>query len=76
MTVKEFKEMIICNEPAFMYDGAVYGICHPSGTFYVRAEGHPEYDELSFSDVDDLLDNWIIDGNPFRDILPDTVWEW
>ena len=76
MTVEQFKDIIRYNEPEFLYKGTVYSICHPCEIFYVYSEKHPEYLDLAFSSIDDLLNNWMIDGKPFRELLPDTIWEW
>lgn len=76
MTAEEFKEMIMYNEPDFLYHGVVYSICHPEEEFYTRREDQKVGEGLEFSNIDDLLDNWLIEGKPFREILPDTVWEW
>lgn len=71
MTVEKFKEIMPYNEPSFSYCGKEYSICHPKDTFYVWSEDRPEDSSLEFSDLDDLLDHWMIHGKPLRQILPD-----
>ena len=71
MTITQFKEMLLYNEPSFSYHGKEYGICHPNDLFGVYAEDQPSDIELSFQNVDDLLDGWMIQGKPFREILPE-----
>lgn len=71
MTVEEFKEIMMCNEPEFGYNGQEYSICWPDGKYYVTTSDNPKDIELEFDSVDDLLDNWIIQGKPLREILPD-----
>ena len=72
MTVDFFKEIIPYNEPTFEYKGVEYTICHPKDNFYVRDWSKDAPEPQAFLDVDDLLDNWIVDGRPFREFLPDT----
>lgn len=70
MTELEFKEFLVCNEPDFSYGGRVYSICHPNGNYCVtELDTQPEAVQ-EFSSVDALLDNCVIQGRPFRDILP------
>lgn len=69
MTRLAFKEMLLCNEPDFGYNGKEYSICCPNGTFYVTAEDSPGDNALSFASADDLLDRWIIQGKPLGEIL-------
>lgn len=73
MTVDEFKEMMMCNEPDFSYNGQVYSICSPDGKYYVTASDRPSDTDLEFDTLDDMLDNWMIQGRPMRLILPDIV---
>ena len=46
-------------------------ICWPNGVYYVTASDNPQDQELSFSSVDEMLDHWIIQGKPLREILPE-----
>ena len=71
MTVKEFKDLLLYNEPEFEYNGKAYSICSPDGNFYVLSEDNPADDDLVFNSVDDMLDHWIIQGKPLREIIPD-----
>lgn len=70
MTVDAFKKMMACNEPDFSYNGRQYSICWPDGKYYVTASDNPKDDDLVFNTLDDLLDNWVIQGKPLREILP------
>lgn len=74
MTIEQFKEMIVYNEPVFLYKGKEYSICHPSNTFYVREASWPANQDIMFHDVNDLLNNWLIEGMPFKEILSDIDW--
>jgi hypothetical protein len=71
MTVDDFKEMMGYNEPSFGYNGQEYSICWPQDKYYVYASDRPSDEDLEFDSLDDLLDNWIIQGKPLREILPD-----
>lgn len=73
MTVNEFKEMMLCNEPDFEYNGQVYSICCPDGKYCVTASDSPSDIDLEFDTLDDLLDNWMIQGQPMRSILADIT---
>jgi len=69
MTIKEFKELMICNEPDFSYQGEFYSICSPNGKFYVTASDDPGAEDLEFDSLEQLLDEWVIQGKRLRDIL-------
>ena len=71
MTEIEFLDMLQYEETTFFYKGKQYNICHPDDLFYVRESSWPMDVDLSFQDADDLLDHWIIQGRPFRNILPE-----
>lgn len=71
MTVEAFKKMMLCNEPTFEYKGEEYSICWPDEKYYVTASDSPGDVNLEFKSIDDLLDNWIIQGKRFRNILPE-----
>ena len=71
MTVKDFKKLMQCNEPDFTYNGQTYSICWPDGRYYVTASDSPGDVDLKFDTLDALLDGWMIQGRPLRDILPD-----
>lgn len=71
MTVDEFRELMLCNEPDFSYCGQRYSICWPDGRYYVTASDSPGDAALEFETLDDLLENWYVQGHKFLDILPD-----
>lgn len=75
MTVDAFREMMVCNEPDFAYNGQIYSICWPNGTYCVTASDNPGDVDLEFDSLDDLLDRWIIQGKPLRGILPDIQFD-
>lgn len=71
MTMNEFKEMMIFNEPEFTYNGQFYSICSPGGKYYVMSSDNPADEELVFDTIDDLLDGWVIQGKTLRELLPE-----
>lgn len=74
MTVESFKEMMMCNEPEFSYHGQEYSICCPNGKYYVTASDSPGDIELEFSTLDELLERWVIQGRPLKELLSDIDW--
>ncbi|NJP40419.1 hypothetical protein HCH52_05075 [Oscillospiraceae bacterium HV4-5-C5C] len=73
MTVNDFKNMMMINEPAFAYHDEEYSICWPDNQYHVTASDHPSDINFVFESLDDLLDNWMIQGRPLRQILPDIT---
>lgn len=71
MKVDDFKDIMMCNEPDFGYNGQKYSICSPNGKYYVTASDSPGDVDLEFDSLDDLLDNWTVQGKPFREVLPE-----
>ena len=71
MTEAKFKEMIPYNELSFGYRDKEYSIGHPGEIFFVWSEDQPGDADLEFASVDDLLDRWVIQGEPLREILLD-----
>ncbi len=69
MGINAFKKILTYQEPSFGYNGKEYSICSPDGKFYVTAEDSPNDVNLVFSTADDMLDGWIIQGQPLRDII-------
>ena len=72
MTVEEFMEMMMCNEPDFSYNGQEYSICSPNGKYYVLTSDSSHDADLEFDTLDDLLKNWMIQGHPLLEILSDA----
>ncbi|HIT88098.1 MAG TPA: hypothetical protein IAB62_10445 [Candidatus Coprocola pullicola] len=73
MTIKKLKEILECNEPVFHYNGKQYGICFVGGKFIAGEVGEEDSDE-SFYTVEELLENWKIEGVAFGDIVKDLQW--
>ena len=73
MTIKKLKEILECNEPVFHYNGKQYGICFVGGKFIAGEVGEEDSDE-SFYTVEELLENWKIEGVAFGDIVKGLQW--
>lgn len=69
MTIEQFKEIMMVNEPDFRYHGQDYSICSPNGKYYVTASDNQDDSELEFDTLDDLLNGWMIQGKKLRDIV-------
>lgn len=54
------------NEPAFEIGGKQYSVCAPSNGFSTWDSDGNMFD---FSTVHELLEHWIVDGKPFREIV-------
>ena len=54
---------LMLNEPAFDAGGRRYSVCYVNGTFCTL---DPDGSSSDFPDIASLLDNWIVDGRPFR----------
>lgn len=75
MTVKDFREMMMCNEPDFTYNGQEYSICSPDGKYYVMASDSPGDINLEFDTLDDLLGGWMIQGKTLQEVLPEIQFD-
>lgn len=75
MIIDKFKAAMMCNEPDFRYNGQDYSICHPDGRYYVTASDSPGDVDLTFDTLDSLLDGWVIQGKPLREILPNIEFD-
>lgn len=71
MTVEQFKEIMSCNEPTFSYNGQEYSICWPDGRYYAAVVDSSDDTVEVFESLDDLLENWTIQGKRLKDIIKD-----
>jgi hypothetical protein len=55
------------NEPAFELDGKQYSVCSPSNELFSTWDS--DGNTFDFHGITALLDNWIINGKPFREIV-------
>ena len=75
MRIEDFKEMLLVNEPSFEYNGYEYTIACPNGFFTVYAEDSPSDEDLEFETVEDLLDNWMVQGRSLKEIVEEIEFE-
>ena len=54
------------NEPVFEIGGKQYSVCAPSNGFSTWDSDGNMFD---FTTVHELLERWIVDGKPFREIV-------
>lgn len=66
MSDKEIELYLMTNEPAFDIGEKQYSVCCVNGIF---GTWDSDGNTLDFHGISDLLDNWVIDGRPFRDIV-------
>ncbi|MBS7225379.1 MAG: hypothetical protein KH050_08575 [Clostridiaceae bacterium] len=57
---------LMTNEPAFDIGNKQYSVCCVDGIFFTSDSDGKEFD---FPNIAALLDGWIVDGKPFRDIV-------
>ena len=69
MTEKELRELLCTAEPLFTFRGVEYQICVLNRILAGLADD--ESQDCWFDTVDDLLDNWTLDGVPLRRALPE-----
>ena len=69
MTVDEFVDLMN-NLGDFAYDDGMLNLgVYSGGGKFACCHGADDYG-VDFDTIDDVLDKFIIDGKPFRDILP------
>lgn len=61
---------LMMNEPAFDMGGKQYSVCCPDETF---STWDSDGNELDFKNIHDLLDNWIVAGQPFRNVVENIM---
>lgn len=69
--IRAMKEILAgCTEFVFSYKGKTYRIEPVDGKLvaYLEEENSPE---SMFSDLDDLMQHYIVEGLPFKDIVPE-----
>lgn len=68
----QLKEELITNDVMFTYNDIAYTIC-PWNKDSVSVCTSGLDDNQDFAGIDDLLDNWLIEGKPLKDILNDIT---
>ena len=59
---------LLLNEPAFEIDGKQYSVCCPEDDLFSTWDS--DGNTHDYNSIDNLLDNWIVGGKPFRDVVP------
>lgn len=71
MKDKDIGLFLMLNEPTFEMGGKKYSVCCPSdGQFSTWDSDGSIFD---FPDVSSLLDNWIVNGKPFREVVKNIM---
>lgn len=66
----EIELFLLTNEPVFELDGVQYSVCCPiDNQFSTWDSNGNTYD---FQGINNLLDNWVVAGRPFRDIVDEV----
>lgn len=70
MNDRDIETFLMINEPTFEINGKCYSVCVVDGVY-----GTWDSDGLTFDfpDVSALLDNWMIDGKPFRNVVKNIM---
>lgn len=71
LTRNDIELFILTNEPTFTVGGKEYSVCCPeTGSF---STWDSDGNRNDFVGLDSLLDKWIIDEKPFREIVPSLM---
>lgn len=66
MNEKDIEVYLMMNEPAFDAGDKQYSVCCVNGMFCTwDSDGNT----FEFRDVSALLDDWIVNGKPFRNVV-------
>lgn len=68
----QLKEELITNDMMFIYNNKAYTIC-PWNKDSVSACTAGLDDNQDFAGIDDLLDNWLIEGKTLKDIIDKII---
>lgn len=71
MTDGDIALFLMINEPAFDVGDKQYSVCCPKNDLFATWDS--DGNEFDYTSVADLLDNWIVDGKPFREIVPNIM---
>lgn len=71
MDSNDIKMFLIINEPAFDVGDIQYSVCVPEKDLYCTWDSTGETHD--FHGLEELLDRWMIQGKPFREIVEDIM---
>ena len=66
MSESDIELFLKINEPVFEIEGRQYSVCCPGEYFATWDEDGNTFD---YPDIQTLLDNWIVGGRPFREVV-------
>lgn len=66
MNEKDIEVYLMVNEPVFVWGDKQYSVCYVNEMFCTWDSDGNTFD---FQDISSLLDSWIVDGKPFRDVV-------
>ena len=67
LDLKAIELFLIMNEPTFTISGKQYSVCCPeTGSF---STWDSDENIRDFDGLESLLDDWIVDGKPFREVV-------
>lgn len=67
---EDIELFLMINEPVFNIGEKQYSVCCPGDGFSTWDSDGNTYD---FPDIESLLDQWIVSGKPFRDIVESII---
>ena len=62
---------LMINEPAFTIGNKQYSVCCPEGDEFCTWDS--DGNTFDFLGITSLLDDWVIDGKPFRNIVESVM---
>lgn len=71
MEKRQIELFLMINEPAFTIGDIQYSVCCPEDQLFCTWDS--EENTFDFSSLDDLLDHWIVDGKPFREVIDSVM---
>jgi|GEM_PF-2584536 hypothetical protein len=75
MDKKELIGFLEINEPVFIYNNKEFGICN-MGDFIIAGNHEDPATEQKYNTVEELLDDWIVEGVKFSDIANKVLTEY
>lgn len=71
MSDKDIGVHLMINEPTFVLGGKQYSVCCPVPNEFSTWDS--DGNTLDFQNVTSLLDSWIVNGKPFRDVVKEII---
>lgn len=70
MDNKSIEILLRVNEPSFQIGDIQYSVCYPGKGFCTHDSTGKNFE---YPDLESLLNNWIVGGKPFKDIVQSTM---